>query len=589
MRMCPSGHHPAVLVPVAGVARTRRLFALRRRAGRRIRGGMLISPLGDSAVVITLGESIEPAMAARVIAVAAEIARHPPAGVVDVVPAFASIAVFFDPTEAGTFETVRRQVDALVARAEATVVSVDVRTVEIPVCYGGEFGPDLGHVAARAQVTEQEAIALHAGAEYLVHAIGFAPGFPYLGGLPPKLATPRRATPRSRVPAGSVGIGGAQTGIYPLEIPGGWNLIGRTPLSLFDAARVEPALLRAGDKVRFRAIGREEFESSRDTVAADRARQEAPASPDAVAGIEVVRAGMFTTVQDLGRRGHRASGVPLSGAADPFAARLANLLVGNPENAATLEFTLLGPELKFLHDSVIAIAGGEFGDLPHGRPVAVRAGTVVKLDRARRGCRGYLAAAGGIDVAPILGSRSTYVRAALGGFHGRALRDGDVLPVPREIRRFGNHWRIDDRILPEYAAEPVVRVVTGAHAAEFGDTWLEQPFTVSAHSDRMGLRLQGAGLERSSPRELVSSPVAPGTVQVPPDGQPIVLLADAQTIGGYPQIAHVIAVDLPIVAQLRPGDRVRFQYLSLDEAHELVMAQERALGLLREGLAQKLG
>jgi antagonist of KipI len=280
--------------------------------------------------------------------------------------------------------------------------------------------------------------------------------------------------------------------------------------------------------------------------------------------------------------------VPLSGAADPFALRVANLLVGNPEDAAAIEFTLIGPELRFLHDTVIALGGGEFEAVPRWRPVAIAGGSTVKFGMARHGCRGYLAVAGGIDVPPVLGSRSTYVRARLGGLHGRRLVDGDQLPVPDVRRRFRNHWHVDDRILPAYGHPAIVRVIPGEHAAQFDSAWTNRVFKVTSQSDRMGVRLRGDPLQRASETEMLSSPVTPGTIQVPPDGQPIVLLADAQTIGGYPLLAHVISVDLPLVAQARPGDYVRFVAVSLSEARELIAAQERALGLLREGLAQKL-
>lgn len=565
---------------------------------------MTVRPLGDSAVVIAVSDTMSIDIVARVRGIVAELERKPPRGVVDVVPAFGRIAVFFDAAQAGSFEELSAELTGLAARAEATAVSVAVCTVDIPVCYGGEYGPDLDRVATHTGRSQREVTMSHAGADYVVHAIGFSPGFPYLGGLPSELATPRRATPRSRVPAGSVGIGGTQTGIYPLETPGGWNLIGRTPRRLFDAARTEPALLRAGDRVRFRAVEIGEYErllqnenepaahalqgSQDDRVDDGIAGGAAEITRLLASGIEVVRAGMFTTVQDLGRRGHRASGVPLSGAADCFALRVANLLVGNDEHEAGLEFTLVGPELRFLQDAVIAVCGGEFGDGPQWRPIAVREGTLLRVGAARRGCRGYLAIAGGIAVEPVLGSRSTYVRGRLGGHEGRTLNDGDALPVPKVHRVFRDHWRIDERILPRYASAAMVRVLPGAHTDEFESSWTDHRFTVSAHSDRMGVRLTGSPLQRRNATELLSLPVAPGTIQVPPDGLPIVLLADAQTIGGYPQLAHVITVDLPVMAQLRPGDEVRFVHVTLENARELIAAQERALGLLREGVAQKL-
>lgn len=304
--------------------------------------------------------------------------------------------------------------------------------------------------------------------------------------------------------------------------------------------------------------------------------------------VNVIHAGMLTTVQDLGRRGHRAAGVPLGGAMDTFALRLANLLVGNPENTAALEFTLLGPEFEFSAETIVAAGGGDFGAVPLWQPVRVRAGERLKFGPARTGCRGYLAIVGGFEVAPVLGSRSTYLRAAFGGHEGRALRDGDVLRAPDLARQVVGRWHIDGRILPGYSPAPTVRVLRGAQADEFGAELFNTEFEVTPRSDRMGVRLAGPALGRATAGDLVSSTVVPGTVQVPPDGQPIVLMADAQTIGGYPQIAHVIGVDLPLVAQLRPGDTLHFSEVTLAEAHELAHTRERVLGMLHEGLAQKL-
>lgn len=220
---------------------------------------MTLSPLGDSAIVAALGGSLDEPALLRARALAAELGHHPPAGVVDVVPAFATVTVFYDPARIAGYAQLCAEIEARATRADATLVTQEARVVEIPVCYGGDFGPDLAAVATHSGLAADKVVALHSGANYLVHAVGFAPGFAYLGRLPEKIHTPRRATPRTSVPAGSVGIGGAQTGVYPLATPGGWNLIGRTPLRLFDAARGEPALLRAGDRVTFCAIAPEEF------------------------------------------------------------------------------------------------------------------------------------------------------------------------------------------------------------------------------------------------------------------------------------------------------------------------------------------
>lgn len=311
--------------------------------------------------------------------------------------------------------------------------------------------------------------------------------------------------------------------------------------------------------------------------------------------MRIMRAGQLTTVQDLGRRGLRAAGVPLSGAMDPFALRIANALVGNPESAAALEFTLVGPEIEFTAEARVALTGVECDGFAAWKPVVVPAGARVNLSRCPRGCHGYLAIAGGIDVPLVLRSRSTYLRGGFGGWQGRKLRDGDALPIGSAGAMNGfsppgvTGWRIDPRILPAYSGAATARVLPGAQREEFGEVLFEREFTISPQSDRMGLRLLGPKLERSNTTELLSMAAAPGTIQVPPDGQPLVLMADAQTIGGYPQVAHVIGVDLPVLAQLRPGDTVRFAAVTLAEAHRLAQTREHAVAMLREGLAEKLG
>jgi inhibitor of KinA len=220
---------------------------------------MTLHPMGDAAVVLEIGSAIDDPTLARVTAVARAIAAHRPAGVVDIVPAFGSVTVFYDPPRSAGYDDLAAELLRLAVGSGQVGPLAASRLVEIPVCYGGEFGPDLGVVSAHAGLTPEEVIALHSGPEYRVHAIGFSPGFPYLGGLPSRLHTPRRATPRPQVPAGSVGIGSAQTGVYPVASPGGWHLIGRTPRALFRLHKSPPALLMTGDRVKFRPITPEEF------------------------------------------------------------------------------------------------------------------------------------------------------------------------------------------------------------------------------------------------------------------------------------------------------------------------------------------
>lgn len=227
---------------------------------------MRFAPLGDRAVTITLGTTIDEPTHRLVRAVSAMLDRRPPAGMTDQVAAFASVTVHYDPLRVDPGDDPRASPYARIVRAlerELSDITPDAlappRTIEIPVCYGGELGPDLDDVATRHGITADEVVRLHSGGDYLVYMVGFMPGFAYLGGVPEQIVTPRRTSPRTVVPAGTVGIGGQQTGIYPMDSPGGWNLIGRTPLRVFDIARESPSLLGTGDRVRFRPISLAEF------------------------------------------------------------------------------------------------------------------------------------------------------------------------------------------------------------------------------------------------------------------------------------------------------------------------------------------
>lgn len=222
------------------------------------------APLGDHAIVITLGDAIDEATHRRVRAVSARLDQTHIPGLVDQVPAFASVVAHYDPV-AVPGDPARPPYDRMVEALEAAFTDLvhahlpPARVVEIPVCYGGDLGPDLDEVADRHGMSIDDVIGVHTGGDYLVYMVGFMPGFAYLGGLDPRIATPRRQSPRTAVPAGTVGIGGQQTGVYPVVCPGGWNLIGRTPLRIFDTAREEPTLLVTGDRVRFHAITLDEY------------------------------------------------------------------------------------------------------------------------------------------------------------------------------------------------------------------------------------------------------------------------------------------------------------------------------------------
>jgi antagonist of KipI len=331
--------------------------------------------------------------------------------------------------------------------------------------------------------------------------------------------------------------------------------------------------------------------------------------------MRIIRAGFFTSVQDLGRTGYREFGVSTSGALDPFALRVANLLVGNSEGAAGLEITLGGLQLRFEDKRVVAWCGGEFDvrvgstALPAGHACAISPDEELKFNPPKIGCRAWLAVSGGIHVPIVLGSRSTDLRGNFGGLEGRILRDGDVLSLGRwpgsPIPATGvTSWAAPHAWVSPAKRDAILRFIRGADwdrfdsgsfrersdiipkafASEAIQRFTKELFTVSPDSDRMGVRFDGPELRRRDSGDLISEAVAPGTIQVPPGGKPILLLQDCQTIGGYPKLAHVITVDLGVAAQLRAGDRVRFSEVSLADAHRLLCERERELELFRVGL-----
>ncbi|QKS60255.1 biotin-dependent carboxyltransferase family protein [Paenibacillus barcinonensis] len=333
-------------------------------------------------------------------------------------------------------------------------------------------------------------------------------------------------------------------------------------------------------------------------------------------GFEVIRPGLLTLVQDEGRIGYRRYGVPVGGIMDTFAGRAANMLVGNTRHEAVLEITMSGPELHMLKDQLISICGADLSvtvdrqPVPMWRPVLLRAGSVLKFGASRHGLRAYLALAGGIDVPQVMGSRSTDLKTVLGGFHGRALRTSDVLAtgdITGEVQQWIYHmtmqlgadqcmaapsWLLSERERPDYYGQPVIRVMHGQDSSCFRSESLEQfytrPYVVSSQSDRMGYRMQGPLLELEQPMSRLSEAVTYGTVQVPPDGQPIILMADHQTIGGYPVIAQAAFVDLPILAQLRPGAQISFVQITNEEARCLYVQRQQKFQLLDKLIRSKM-
>jgi KipI family sensor histidine kinase inhibitor len=526
--------------------------------------GARLAPLGSGAFSVELGDTLSADTNARVRALDRALAKQPFDGFLEAVPTLRSLLVLYDGA------AIRPQ--AVVRELEARLAGLDAapappgRLHELETRYGGEDGPDLEALARAHGLSEREVIALHTGSEYTAFMLGFKPGFAYLGLVSEALECPRHKTPRVRVPAGSVGIAGRQTGVYPVASPGGWQLVGRTTVPLFDPWRDEPSLFAPGDRVRFVAVP----------------ELDAPAGPpppptSASAPVAIVREpGLLTTVQDGGRFGHRRLGVGCAGPVDAPALAAANRAVGNRPDAAGLECTVSGPLVEFLAPVHFAVAGADLGavleradlgewPLPRGASVLARPGNRLRFAGRRDGCRAYVAFRGGIDVPPVLGSRSTDLASGFGGIDGRALRAEDRIAVLP-----GGRGELVHTPVGPLAGSVSVRVLLGPQEHHFAaDTvarFLSDPWRVAATSDRIGLRLEGEALRHQGASEILSDGMVPGSIQVPPDGRPIVMLADGPTTGGYPKLATVLASDLPLLAQLVPGEgEVRFETVALED------------------------
>ncbi|MFS0687984.1 biotin-dependent carboxyltransferase family protein [Sporosarcina sp. 179-K 8C2 HS] len=322
--------------------------------------------------------------------------------------------------------------------------------------------------------------------------------------------------------------------------------------------------------------------------------------------VTVLHPGLLTSIQDLGRYGSQKFGVIVSGAMDSYSLRLANLLVGNEEDEGALEITLFGTTLRFEEDHLIAITGGDFlatidGEpAPTWRPIFVRQGSVLQFKSAVNGCRAYVAFAGGFAVPEIMGSKSTYLRAALGGFQGRAIQKGDRLKcgelselnrlfIQRLEKREANFtWSLNYNALINLQQAQTLRIIRGTEFDRFDKnsqrTLFNEPYTLTTQADRMGYRFEGPPLSLAEQFELLSEGVTYGTIQVPSSGQPIILMADRQTTGGYPKIGQVITADLPCLAQLQPTAKIRFKEVSLEEAENELLKNERIIEKIKIGI-----
>jgi KipI family sensor histidine kinase inhibitor len=475
-------------------------------------------------------------------------------GVREVVPAARTILVLFDPRQVSPTDLVGRLREV----EPAAQAAGSGRSVTLDVRYDGQ---DLAEVADLLAVSAEQLVARHQAATWTVAFTGYAPGFGYLIGDDELFDAPRRSSPRTRIPAGSVGLAGKFSGVYPRESPGGWQLIGRTDAAMWDLDRDPPALLAPGTTVRFAQVERELV-----TVQAPR--------PEPVASefsVEVVSPGIQLVLQDLGRPGHLGEGVAASGVADRAALRAANRAVGNSPGTAVLELAGGGAVLRFAGAGVLALAGApieaELRAADGARvpvapgPFAVEDGDQLQFGAQRDGLRTVVAVRGGFTAPPALGSLATDTLSGVGpsplgtgdrlALAGPAAAPHAVDPAPPETRE-----------LPRAGQTVDLDVDLGPRADWFTPAALEaftsQEWEVTPRSDRVGIRLAGAPLERSREGELPSEGAVTGAIQVPPDGQPVLFGPDHPLTGGYPVIGAVVQEHLDLVGQLPPGCRVRF-------------------------------
>lgn len=534
-------------------------------------GRVAIRRAGSSAVLIDCGD-LERAL--ETFGALARARENGELDVVDLVPAAETVLVAGG--EARDAQRLAPKLRRLIeAGGGADRRGEPIPETVIPVHYTGE---DLAEVAALTGLSVQQVVERHTAAAYTVAFTGFAPGFAYLSGGDPALAVPRRSTPRPRIQPGSVGLAGPFSGVYPRESPGGWQIIGFTELPMWDLDRDPPAALITGGTVRFVAERERAVGSGGASVPMPAARtpeRTANRSPS----LKVIDPGLQTLVEDAGRSGVSGMGVGESGAADRRAYGLANRLVGNRAGAAAVELGHGDFAVEALMPTVLAVSGAErigritgpYGTrtAPHATPFRLSAGERLTLGAPSRGLRTVLGVRGGVDAPVVLGSRS---RDTLAGLGPEPLVAGGELAVADDaIRAVGVPEIGESRRLPAVGQETVLRVVLGPRDDWFDraarDAFAHESWEVTPRSDRVGVRLTGAPVERAPEylgRELPSEGMVLGAIQVPPDGQPVLFLADRPLTGGYPVIAVVHEDDIDLAAQLAPGCRVRFAPVAAD-------------------------
>ncbi len=534
-------------------------------------------PISETALSVVFGDAINLSTHQLLTAFNELLHLKPFAGFIETVPAYTFITIYYFPeqiTDSSISPSffVKEYVENLFSQLPTKII-IKEKIISIPVCYDEAFGYDLEWIAQTKNISKEEIIAMHQQETYHVYMLGFLPGFAYLGEVADAIATPRKSSPRPLIAAGSVGIAGRQTGIYPLDSPGGWNIVGRTPLKLVDLEKENPFLMKAGDKVKFYAISKADFEEIKNQEILN-TEPEAQEYADAI----VLKPGVFSTIQDKGRYGFQSFGIPVGGAMDMDAYKVANYLVRNDKDAAVIECTMGGLCLEFKRETVIALTGGGMAlinaqEIQFYQTVSVKAGDLLEIKFKSNGLRTYLAVKGGFKSKVWMSSRSTYAKAGIGSLLKKndSLQFDELYNQKRDVKKHSFKVIGFQKIY-------LIRIIEGQEQNRMRSESIHrlytQNFLLSNKSDRMGYHLVGETLIIENTEELISTAITKGTVQLTPIGQLIVMMSDCQTIGGYPRVAQVSFVDLPVLAQLKPGDAIKFIHISFEEAESLYLKQQ---------------
>ncbi|WP_347111301.1 5-oxoprolinase/urea amidolyase family protein [Paenarthrobacter sp. S56] len=518
-----------------------------------------VRPVGTRAVLAELDGLPD------VLALQSMLDKSPLPGQVDVLAAAETVMVV------GESAAATKAIGARLMELELTPPrDADSRLVTIETVYDGE---DLADVAELTGLSVDGVVAAHTGQIWTVAFAGFAPGFGYMVGENQSLTVPRRSSPRTAVPAGSVALGGQYSAVYPRRSPGGWQLIGRTGARMWDLDRAQPALVRPGDRVQYRAV--------REVVVAASDASEPDTESHTDSGLKIISPGAQSLIEDLGRRGYGPLGVSAAGALDRASLRRANRLVGNRSSAAAIESVGGGLTVEAVGDQVIAVTGapavltvqspscgdddgphqGATRTVPVAAPFALLDGEVLTVGAPEAGFRNYLAVRGGVDVPAVLGSRSADTMSGIGP---APLKASQMLAAgtDTESAAVGS-----PELQPDFPGHgvTVLDVVPGPRADWFDQSALDsltsQEWVVTPQSNRVGMRLDGTPLERNRDGELPSEGTMAGALQIPPAGLPVLFLADHPITGGYPVIGVVRDEQLDLAAQVPIGGRIRFRFV----------------------------